>query len=183
MKGIITVGIITCMILALCIAGCTTQSPSPPATAVSTPVPTTNPNLAPPSAAPPVTDPMLQGNWYLKQIGEQGGSAPVLMTNVQITIIFDNAGNFQGTTGCNNYYGQYTLSGKQMFNGMGMTIGPITSTRQYCADKANTETTYFQILQKTTSYVVNSNGQLTLTDNLNSNLVYTKSPVSPMPNF
>ena len=105
------------------------------------------------------------------------------MTNVQINIIFDNAGNFQGSTGCNNYNGQYTLSGTQMFNGMGMAMGPIASTSKYCADNANTETTYFQILQKTTSYVINSNGELTLTDNLNSNLVYTKNPASPMPRF
>jgi heat shock protein HslJ len=183
MKGILTAGIITCMVLALIIAGCTTISPVPPATTVVTPVVTANPTLIPISVPVPVTDPMLQGNWFLKQIGEQGGAAPVLMTNVQINIIFDNAGNFQGSTGCNNYNGQYTLSGTQLFSGMGITIGPITTTSKYCADNANTEATYFQILQKTTSYVVNSNGELTLTDNLNSNLVYTKNPASPMPKF
>jgi heat shock protein HslJ len=183
MKGILTAGIITCMALALIIAGCTTKPSTPAATTVATAGATTNPTVVPALTPVPVTDPLLQGNWYLKQMGVQGGTAPVLMTNVQINIIFDNAGNFQGTTGCNNYHGQYTLSGQQMFNGMGMTMGPIATTGKYCADNANTEATYFQILQKTTSYVVNSNGQLTLTDNLNSNLVYTKNPASPMPKF
>ena len=147
MKGIVTAGIIACMIFALVIAGCTTNPSNPPETTVAT----TNPTVVPASVPVPVTDPLLQGNWYLKQMGEQGGTAPVLMTNVQINIIFDNAGNFQGTTGCNNYNGQYTLSGQQMFNGMGMTMGPIATTNKYCADNANTEATYFQILQKTTS--------------------------------
>ena len=179
----LTAGIITCLVLALAIAGCTTQPSSAPVTTVATPVITSSPTAVPASAPAQVKDPLLQGNWFLKQIGEQGGSAPVLMTNTQINIIFDNAGNFQGTTSCNNYNGQYTLSGQQLFNGMGMTIGPIASTSKYCADNANTESTYFQILQKTTSYVVNSNGELTLTDNLNSNLVYTKNPASPMPKF
>jgi heat shock protein HslJ len=183
MNGILTAGIITCLVLALVIAGCTTQPSSAPVTTVATPVITSNPTAVPASAPAQVKDPLLQGNWFLKQIGEQGGSSPVLMTNVQINIIFDNAGNFQGSTGCNNYNGQYTLSGQQLFNGMGMTIGPIASTSKYCADNANTEATYFQILQKTTSYVVNSNGELTLTDNLNSNLVYTKNPASPMPGY
>ncbi len=183
MKGIFTAAIITCLVLTLIIAGCTTKPSAPPSTTVATTVATANPIVVPASAPAPITDPLLQGDWFLKQIGEQGGAAPVLMTNVQINIIFDNAGNFQGSTGCNNYNGQYTLSGTQMFNGMGMAMGPIASTSKYCADNANTETTYFQILQKTTSYVINSNGELTLTDNLNSNLVYTKNPASPMPRF
>jgi heat shock protein HslJ len=183
MKGVFTAGIITCLVLTLVIAGCTTQSPSPPATTVATPVVTTSPVSVPATVFVPVTDPTLQGNWYLKQIGEQGGAAPLVISNVQINIIFDNAGTFQGSTGCNNYNGQYTLSGQQMFSGMGMTIGPITTSSAYCADSAKTESTYFQILQKTTSYVVNSNGELTLTDNLNSNLVYTKNPAAPMPSY
>ena len=70
-----------------------------------------------------------------------------------------------------------------MFSGMGMTIGPVTSTSKYCADNANIESSYFQILQKTNSYVVNSNGELTLTDTTNSNLVYTKNPAAPMPSY
>jgi len=183
MKGILTAGIITCMVLALIIAGCTTKQSAPPATTTATAGATTTPTVVPDLTQVPVTDPLLLGNWYLKQMGEQGGTAPVLMTNVQINIIFDNAGNFQGSTGCNNYNGQYTLSGKQMFNGMGMTMGPIATTSKYCADNANTESTYFQILQMTTSYVVNSNGQLTLTDNLNNNLVYTKNPASAIPSY
>ncbi|MCU0630066.1 MAG: META domain-containing protein [Methanoregulaceae archaeon] len=183
MKGILPAGIIICLGLALLIAGCTTQPPSAPVTAVSTPFVTSSPTAVPASAPAQVKDPLLQGNWFLKQIGEQGGSAPVLMTNMQINIIFDNAGNFQGSTGCNNYKAQYTLSGQQLYNGMGMTIGPVASTNKYCTDSVNTEETYFQILQKTTSYVVNSNGELTLTDNLNSNLVYTRNPSSPMPRY
>jgi heat shock protein HslJ len=183
MKRTLIAAILTCIILSIFMAGCTTVPSTPPATAVVTPVATANPVSAATSVSAQVTDPALQGNWYLKQMGTQGSTAPVIMTNVQININFDNAGNLMGTTGCNNYNAKYTLSGQQMFNGLGMTIGPIASTNKYCTDTADTETTYFQILQKTTSYVVNSNGQLTLTDNLNSNLVYTRSQVSPMPSY
>jgi heat shock protein HslJ len=175
MKRIVTAALIACITAAIIIAGCTSIPSTAPATTIATPVVTANPTSVP----VPITDPMLQGNWYLKQMGEQGGAAPILVTNVQINIMFDNAGNFQGSTGCNNYNGQYTLTGKQMFSGMGMTIGPIASSGKYCADNANTESVYFQILQKTNSYVVNSNGELTLTDTTNSNLVYTKNPAAP----
>ncbi len=183
MNRIVTVTLIASMAVAMIIAGCTSTPSAPPATTITTPGMTANPTSVPVSVPVPITDPMLQGNWYLQQMGEQGGAAPLLVTNVQINIIFDNAGNFQGTTGCNSYNGQFTLSGRQMFSGMGMTIGPITSSNKYCADYADTESTYFQILQKTNSYVVNSNGELTLTDTTNSNLIFTKNPASPMPSF
>lgn len=182
MNGCHITGIIACLVLSLVIAGCVSQS-QPSAGEISTPFVTTNPTVIPVSAPTTLTDPLLQGDWYLKQIGSQGGTAPLIVMNTQITIKFDNTGIFQGTTGCNNYHGQYLLTGQKTFNGMGMTIGPITTSTRYCADVADTERTYFQVLQKTNSYVVNSNGQLTLTDNLNSNLVFTKDPSTPGPRF
>ena len=61
----------------------------------------------------------------------------------------------------------------RLYTGMGMSIGPITSTKKFCEGASDTETTYLQILQNARTYTVNGNG-LTITNNLNSMLVYQR---------
>jgi heat shock protein HslJ len=167
---VITACSVVCLFLVVMLAGCTSTTsvqpltPAPTASViVSTPVPT----------SAPVTDPTLLGTWNLKSMVLQGGTAFTFPTGVQITATFDNQGNIMGFAGCNNYNAQYTLSGQQLYTGMGITIGPIVSTKKYCAETSDTETTYLQILQKAKTYTVNGNG-LTITDNLNNMLVYQK---------
>ena len=156
------------MVLVVMIAGCTSIPQVQPATPaptssviVSTPLPT------------PVSDPTLLGTWNLKSMVLQGGSAFTFPTNLQITATFDKNGNVAGFAGCNNYNAPYTLSGQQLYTGMGMSIGPITSTQKFCEGASDTETTYLQILQNARTYTVNGNG-LTITNNLNSMLVYQR---------
>ena len=157
-------------------AGCTSQ-PAP--AQVVTPVPTVVSTTLNPTPVPvPIADPTLIGTWYLKMIGEQGGTAPVQIMNPQITAVFTNQSGIYGFSGCNNYNGQYTLTGQVLPNGKGITISPMVSTLMYCADTANTETTYLQILQAAKSYTVNVNQELTITDNLGSVLVYQRTPYS-----
>ncbi len=165
---VITACSISCLVLVVMIAGCTSIPQVQPATPaptssviVSTPVPT------------PVSDPTLLGTWNLKSMVLQGGSAFTFPTNLQITATFDKNGNVAGFSGCNNYNAPYTLSGQQLYTGMGMTIGPITSTKKFCEGASDTETTYLQILQNARTYTVNGNG-LTITNNLNSMLVYQR---------
>ncbi|MCX6700178.1 MAG: META domain-containing protein [Methanomicrobiales archaeon] len=167
---VITACSIACVVLVVMLAGCTSMPSIQPATPaptssviVSTPVPT----------SVTVTDPTLLGTWNLKSMVLQGGTAFTFPTNAQITATFDNLGNVVGFAGCNNYNSRYTLSGQQLYTGMGMTIGPITSTQKFCTDLSNTETTYLQVLQNAKTYTVNGDG-LTITDNLNSMLVYKR---------
>jgi heat shock protein HslJ len=165
---VITVCSIACVIFVVLITGCTSMPSVQPAT----PAPTSSVIVFTP-APTPVTDPTLQGTWNLKSMVLQGGSAFTFPTNAQITATFDNQGNIVGFAGCNNYNARYTLSGQQLYTGMGITIGPIVSTQKYCADLSDTETTYLQILQTAKTYTVNGNG-LTITNNLNSMLVYQR---------
>jgi heat shock protein HslJ len=167
---VITACSIACVILLVLIAGCTSMPSVQPAT----PAPTSSVTAFTPVPTPvAVTDPTLQGTWNLKSMVLQGGTALTFPTNVQITATFYNQGNVAGFAGCNNYNAQYTLSGQQLYTGMGITIGPVTSSQKFCAATSDTETTYLQILQKAKTYTVNGDG-LTITDNLNSMLVYKR---------
>jgi heat shock protein HslJ len=167
---VITACSIACLFLVVMLAGCTSTTTVQPVT----PAPTSTVIVSTPAPTPvTVTDPALLGTWNLKSMVLQGGSAFTFPTNAQITATFDNQGNLAGFAGCNNYNGQYTLSGQQLYSGMGISIGPIISTQKFCQDMSNTETTYLQILQKAKTYVVNGDG-LTITDDLNSMLVYQR---------
>lgn len=165
---VITVCSIACMILVVMIAGCT----SVPTVQPATPAPTSSVIVSTPSPTP-VMDPTLLGTWNLKSMVLQGGSAFTFPTNAKITATFYDNGNMAGFAGCNNYNAGYTLSGQQLYTGMGISIGPIASTQMYCADMSDTETTYLQVLQTAKTYTVNGDG-LTITNNLNSMLVYKR---------
>ena len=167
---VITACSIACVILVVMIAGCT----SIPSVQPATPAPTSSVIVSTPVPTPvTITDSTLLGTWNLKSMVLQGGSAFTFPTNAQITATFDNMGNVVGFAGCNNYNALYTLSGQQLYTGMGITIGPIVSTQKFCEATSDTETTYLQILQKAKTYTVNGDG-LTITDNLNSMLVYQR---------
>jgi len=170
---ILTACIIMCTFLVVLMTGCTSQPATAPATPVTSAVPATvNPTPVP----TPITDSTLLGTWYLKMMGEQGGTAPVQVLSPQITAVFTNQSGIYGFSGCNNYNGQYTLTGQVLPNGKGINISPLASTMMYCADSTNTETTYLQILQAAKSYTVNVNQELTITDRLGNILLYQRAP-------
>jgi len=145
--------LLICAVLFLSIlaAGCTTPTQLPATTTVPTPVVTTTPA--------PLTDPALTGAWNLKG-GLIGGSTPVI-PNTQLTLTFNNDGTLSGFAGCNNYNGKYVLSGQTTEFGKAISIGPIASTKMYCADTMNLETTYLTILQNTNTYSINNNTMIT----------------------
>ena len=165
---LLTVLILVCLILGVLGAGCTgtpsflpgTAGPTAAVTSPVTPVPT------------PVSDPLLLETWTLKAMNIQGGTALIFPTGAQIFITFDT-GTLNGYSGCNNYNAPYTLSGKVLPSGQGISIGNMVSSNKYCASVAGTETTYLQILAKATSYTVNGN-TLTMTDNLQNQLSFSK---------
>ena len=145
--------LLICAVLFLSIlaAGCTTPTQLPATTTVPTTVVTTTPV--------PLTDPALTGAWNLKG-GLIGGSTPVI-PNTQLTLTFNNDGTLSGFAGCNNYNGKYVLSGQTTEFGKAISIGPIASTKMYCADTMNLETTYLTILQNTNTYSITNNTMLT----------------------
>jgi heat shock protein HslJ len=151
-------------------AGCTT-TPAPvptPVTTVPTPVPT--PVIVVISG--PLTDPALTGNWNLKGGMIGAGTMPVI-PNVQITITFNNDGTFTGFGGCNNYNGNYKLTGNTTEFGKTITIGPIASTKMFCADTSDLESSYLANLQNAKTYSIPNNTMIIRTSTLNQ-LSYIK---------
>ena len=140
-------------------AGCTT-TPAP----VPTPVPTTSTYSSTRTHVSRCcnyrypTDPALTGNWNFKG-ATIAGSMPVI-PNVQITLKFNNDGTFTGFGGCNNYNGGYNLTGQTTEFGKTITIGPIASTKMYCADTADLESKYLANLQNTKTYSITNNKML-----------------------
>jgi putative lipoprotein len=150
-------------------AGCTTPAPVPtPATTVPTPLPTPVVTVA---TTAPLTDPALTGTWNFKG-ATIAGSMPVI-PNVQITLMFNNDGTLNGFDGCNNYNGGYTLTGQTTEFGKTITIGPIASTKMYCADTADLESKYLASLQQTKTYSITNNQMLLRGAGLNQ-LSYAK---------
>jgi heat shock protein HslJ len=178
--------IILSLFLLVLFAGCTSQNQTvtTPVTSVPTTQVTTEPTAIPTTANQTVepvpaivTDPMLSGTWYLKLMSEQNGTALVQTLNPQTNVIFDGKSGITGYSGCNDYSGIYTLTGKTNPNGKGITISNFEISKKICTD-SNTEKTYVQILKASTSYLVNVNQELTLTDNAGNSLVFQRTPYS-----
>jgi heat shock protein HslJ len=157
------------LVLAMLFAGCTTKAPAtPPVTTV--PVPATT--MPVPTATTPLTDPALNGTWNLKGAMVGGGTEPRI-TNVQITITFNNDGTLTGFGGCNNYFGSYTLTGQTSKFGKTITIGGLGSTQMYCAETSDLELTYLNLLRSSMAYSITNDKLLLTTDDRNQ-LSYDK---------
>lgn len=90
--------------------------------------------------------PGITGNWILIQINGAG-----VIPGTEITAVFGDGGNLSGSAGCNNYNANYQISGN------GLTVGPISSTQQICAEPAGVmdqESLYIQVLSSATGYEV-----------------------------
>jgi heat shock protein HslJ len=163
------------LFVGILVAGCTTQTPVPTPTTVPTPVPTTLATVA--TTAPPLTDPALTGTWTYKgaMFASGSGKMPVISNTQSITLTFNNDGTFTGFSGCNNYNGGYTLSTQPPTNfGKIITLGPIASTKMYCADTAEFEDTYLKVLQQTVTYSIPEKTML-LRTSYGDQLSYDKS--------
>jgi heat shock protein HslJ len=91
-------------------------------------------------------------SWTVTSIGGQATVAK------QPTIVFGADGKVNGTTGCNNYNGTYTISGSSL------TISPLATTLMACADPAVNaqETVFTAAFAGATSWAIGSDGNLTL---------------------
>jgi heat shock protein HslJ len=139
------------------------------ATTAPTPVPTTAVTVAP---AAPLTDPALTGNWNLKGVMIGAGTMPAIPL-AQITVMFNNDGTLSGFGGCNDYNANYVLTGKTTNFGKTISIGPIISTKKFCAGLSDQESTYLANLQNAETYSIPNNTMIIRTSTLNQ-LSYDK---------
>jgi heat shock protein HslJ len=159
-------------ILAVLLAGCTSQQPASAVTSVTTPVAT-----AVPAASAPAVPENLAGTWQLTTMGIQDGTA-VTHPTTAITLYFGSDGTVSGNGGCNNYNGPYVLSGEITSKGTAITIGPLTSTKMYCQTTSAQETQYLSLLADTMAYDVDGT-QLTLTGKEQNVLIYQRPSTIP----
>lgn len=137
---IIFVGVV---IIAVLVAGCTTQ-PQPLPT---TPTPTT-PIPVPLQPSPPIT-----GTWTLVSVLAGMGASNVL-PETTITATFSADGTVSGSSGCNSYVATYQVGD------MALTIGTPVTTMMSCNSPAgimNQETVYLSNLQGAASYRIDGN--------------------------
>jgi heat shock protein HslJ len=137
--------------LAVLVAGCV--QPQTPTTSLTTP-PTTLPTPAVPAtlAATPVPgNPLQNGTWTLMGIQGESGSIPVL-NGTTITAVFGTDGKITGSSGCNEYFSSYQVSGNTM------TVGPVGQTKMSCGSPPGVmiqESTYIAMLQNAVTFQVN----------------------------
>ena len=113
-----------------------------------------------------VVEQSLAGTSWSAIMFNDGGTAIVNVTGVQITATFGADGQVSGFGGCNNYAATYTTGADNAIQ-----IGPIMATQKACSDPANVmeqESQYLAALQSAVVYQVqgqtlemqNSDGQM-----------------------
>lgn len=91
--------------------------------------------------------PMHQKSWRLVELKYKHPPS-----NVAISLQFDaGAKRFNGNNSCNAYHGAYTLEGSTL------KFGPAVSTKKYCAELADWESAYMNMLATVDNYVYRDN--------------------------
>ena len=162
---ILTAFLLVCVIATILVAGCTSPQPVPQPTVPPTQTPVATP--VPTTLAVPVS---LTRNWIVTTMGIQDGTA-IAYPTAQISLTFNQDGTLSGYGGCNNYNAPFTVTGQTTPKGIGLTVGPMVSTKRYCQSYSQQETMYLAILQGAMAYNVNGN-QLSITDKTGNVLVY-----------
>lgn len=122
-------------------------------------------------SVPPVTDQPLAGTeWQLTTI-VNGDTAQSLLAGTKVTAKFDDEG-VSGSTGCNNYFGPYTL------NGNAISFGVLGSTMMACEEGIlGQESTFLQTLETIKSFSIVGD-QLTLS-HPTGELIFTAASTNP----
>ena len=100
------------------------------------------------------------------------GTTPAI-PSTQITITFNNDGTLSGFGGCNDYNANYVLTGKTTNFGKTISVGPIISTKKFCATTSDEESKYLANLQNAETYSIPNNTMIIRTSTLNQ-LSYMK---------
>jgi len=93
--------------------------------------------------------------WGVTTYNNGNQAAVGVIDGTQITMIFGEDGNVQGSASCNQFFGPYTM------NGESLTVGPLATTRAYCPDPQgimDQETRFLTALQTAVSYTIQNGG-------------------------
>ncbi len=168
MKPSVPLFFISAVIIAVLIAGCTTQ----PQTAPATPVPTVLPVTT-------TGQPSIFGTWSVVSTVSAGRAVSAL-SGTTLTATFSDTGTVSGSAGCNNYVATCQVTGKNI------GIGKPAKGKTSCGSPTGVmdqETRYLSNLQAASTYGINGDA-LTLYD-LNGNILITYqrsgAVVSPLP--
>jgi len=156
------------VILALLVAGCTTQPQTTPTPSPTTQIPTTIPPI------PPIT-----GTWMLVS-GLAGQGTMSVLPGTTITATFSDGETVSGSAGCNNYVAMYQVEKTNL------KVGKPATSKMMCNSPAgimDQETIYLSNLQGAARYAI-SGDMLTIYDVAGKALLTyqrTAVPVPPMP--
>jgi heat shock protein HslJ len=98
-----------------------------------------------------------------------------VLSDTEITIIFQADLVAKGSAGCNTYQGPYTVNGSQL------SLGQPVVTLLTCGEPAGImeqETAYLALLQQTSSFVIEGN-ELRLYDNQEKLLLEFENMIQP----
>ncbi|PWR74297.1 META domain-containing protein [Methanospirillum lacunae] len=104
--------------------------------------------------------------WYLTTYLRKDGIPVRLSNDTRISVTFDKNGSISGTSGCNLYNGQYSLSGNNL------SFSRISMTRTTCQDQIimETESAYIKLLNQV-MMVSGQDKNLTMADRNNTALL------------
>jgi heat shock protein HslJ len=101
---------------------------------------------------------LLVGSWRLTAYGPVDSTTPAV-PDVEATLTLGEDGTLSGSTGCNEFGGDYTVEGDQI------TFGQIASTLILCPDlQMAQEEAMLQVLRETASFNIEGD-TLTITKN------------------
>ena len=161
--------LITLVILTSVLAGCTSQPVPQPVT--TPPIPeSTVPTASPTNSEIPSQE--MAGTWILTSMAT-GEDSPVITPTIPINLTIRADGTLTGHGGCNSYSGSYTVQGTTTLYGRSIAVGPVVSTLMYCRETSEQESTYFEILQDTSSYAIDDD-YLILRTNAGTYLIFQR---------
>ncbi|MBP6468806.1 MAG: META domain-containing protein [Chloroflexi bacterium] len=108
------------------------------------------------TSAPPAATTLVGAEWMVTVINNGNQAAVSLVGGTEITMMFGEDGNVQGSASCNQYFGPYTVSGDTI------SVGPLATTRAYCPEPEgimDQEAQFLKALQTAVSYTI-QNGAL-----------------------
>ena len=93
-------------------------------------------------------------SWWVEDIAGKG-----VVDRSHTTIEFDGAGGVFGDSGCNRYFGTFTVNADEI------SFGPLAGTRKACAGALmDQETRFYRAMELSTSWEVAETGLLYLRD-------------------
>ena len=100
------------------------------------------------------------GSWIASSINNGSGGVASSAATPTVTAVFTEGGDLNGSDGCNDYFGSYTLEGATI------AIGPLGTTRKACSDELvnETATDYQLALANATMWAITDTGNLELRD-------------------